>query len=106
MKKKILGTSYKLSVVFVPQAESRKINKSYRNKDYPTDILAFPLSKKEGEIVICLPIAKKKAKEFGKTESDYLHFLFIHGLLHLKGMRHGSTMEAKEQAFCRFFGIK
>lgn len=106
MKDKILGKNYNLSVAFVPKSESKKLNKIYRNKDYPTDILAFPLNKKEGEIVINLDVAKKKAEEFGKSEKFYLNFLFIHGLLHLKGMDHGSTMERKEQALLRFFGIK
>lgn len=106
MKDKVLGKNYTLSVAFVPKPESKKLNKIYRDKDYPTDILAFPLNKKEGEIVLNLDIAKKKAKEFGKTEQYYLNFLFIHGLLHLKGMDHGSTMERKEQALLRFFSVR
>ena len=68
-------------------------------KNKPTNILSFPLSKKEGEILICPSITKKQLKKFGRTYPELLQFLVIHGLLHLKGMQHSSRMEVSEQKY-------
>jgi probable rRNA maturation factor len=86
IKNKALGKSYDLSLVFVGNALSHKLNLSYRGKDKPTNVLSFPLSKTSGEIFIDLSLAKKEVV-----------FLFIHGVLHLKGMQHGATMEREEK---------
>jgi probable rRNA maturation factor len=92
-----LGQGYELSLVFVTSATSKKINKQYRQKDKPTNILSFPLSENEGEILIDIKIVKKEAKEIGEKESTYLTYIFIHGLIHLKGFDHGSRMEREEK---------
>ncbi len=105
LKKAVLGDKYELSVAFVGSAESKKLNSKYRNKRKPANILSFPLSKTEGEIIICLPEAKKDAPKFGLKYEEFIPFLFIHGLLHLKGMRHSSKMEDKEAATFRKFGF-
>ncbi len=105
MKTKILGKSYDLSVAFVGPARMRQLNLAYRNLDKPTDILSFPLSETEGEIYICLSEAKKEAKKFERSYENFLGFLFIHGLIHLKGFDHGSTMESIEARFRKEFGI-
>jgi probable rRNA maturation factor len=105
MKNKVLGKKYNLSVVFVSLALSKKLNFKYRKINKPTDILSFPVSKDEGEIFINLECARKKAKVFERDEINYLYFLFIHGLVHLKGFEHGSRMERKEKKFRKFFGI-
>lgn len=83
-----LGPEYELSLVFCADALSRKLNRTYRDKDYPTNVLSFPISKKAGEIFINL----SKLGEFSVPE------LFVHGCFHLKGMEHGRTMEKAEQA--------
>ena len=88
---------YELSLVFVDKKFSHRLNKSFRGKDYPTNVLSFPLSKNSGEIFIDLDTAKKEAKEFEMTFREFVIFLFIHGLLHLKGMQHGATMEKRER---------
>ena len=54
MKEKILGKNYILSVVFVGKKRSQMLNKIYRGINKPTDILSFPIDKKEGEIFINL----------------------------------------------------
>ena len=105
MKKAILGKNYELSVSFVSSKRIEELNLIYRNKKEPTDILSFPLSKKEGEICICLPIARKEAKKFGRTYENFINFLFIHGLVHLKGYDHGSTMESIEAKFRKKFKV-
>lgn len=90
---KVLGREYDLSLVFVGNTRMHRLNKSYRNKDYATNVLSFPLSKNSGEIVINLR---------GLRGFSPLH-LFIHSLLHLKGYEHGSRMESVEHKLCKTF---
>jgi len=105
LKETVLGKNYALSLVFVTTKESQKLNKIYREKNKPTNILSFPLNDQTGEIVICPTIAKQEAPKFDRSFENYLGFLFIHGLLHLKGFDHGSTMENEEQKIRTQFGI-
>lgn len=105
MKEKVLGKEYTLSLVFVPPGKMQKLNHQYRDKDTPTDILSFPLSKKNGEIYICMSVVKKKAPQFGMETSTYLPFLFVHGMLHLQGQDHSKKMEALEKKFCKILKI-
>lgn len=97
LKNAVLGKKYELSLVFIDSAFSRRLNATYRGKNKPANILSFPLSKKTGEIFIDLITAKKEAKKFGMTFSKFVIFLFIHGILHLKGMKHGDTMDKAEK---------
>ncbi len=105
MKDAILGKKYELSLVIVSLSEIRKLNKKYRGINKSTDILSFPLSKNEGEIYINLDMVKQQALKFNKSYENFLGFLFIHGLVHLKGFDHGSTMERIEARFRKKFGI-
>ena len=105
MKDKVLGKSYDLSLVFVGKIRAQKLNKEHRQKNYATDILSFEIDENMGEIVIHPPAALKKAAEFGRTFENYLKFLFIHGLFHLKGFDHSSRMESEEQKIRRIFKI-
>ncbi|MEK7081262.1 MAG: rRNA maturation RNase YbeY, partial [Patescibacteria group bacterium] len=88
VKNEILGKGYSLSIAFVDAKKSREINKKYRNKDKPTSILSFALSKNTGELILCEKIIKKELKKFKRTFRQFLGFLVIHGMLHLKGMEH------------------
>jgi probable rRNA maturation factor len=105
IKDAILGKKYDLSVAFVSITESRKLNRTMRGKDKPTNILSFELSKNSGELVINLSAVKKDAPKFGQKTIPFFKFLLIHGMLHLKGMQHGSTMESMEVKFKKKFGI-
>jgi probable rRNA maturation factor len=97
LKKEILGEKYDLSLVFISSAKSRTLNRIYREKDKSTNILSFPLSKNSGEIFIDLNTARKEASKFNRTFSNFVAYLFIHGLFHLKGMEHGLRMESAEK---------
>ncbi len=99
IKEEILGKQYELSFAFVNKDKIKSLNKTYRKKDEPTDILSFPLSKTNGEILICKDVAKTKAKKFKMTLEDYLLFLVIHGILHLKGLKHNAKMERYERIY-------
>ena len=104
IKETLLGKSYNLTVTFCTPQESQTLNKKYRNKDYPTNILSFPLSETEGEIYICLSTSRKDAPKFEMSYIKFLHLLVIHGCFHLKGHEHGSTMEMlEEQNLKRFY---
>lgn len=103
IKEKILGKNYSLSVIFCTPQESQERNKTYRDKDYPTNILSFPLDELEGEIYISLSTARRDAKKFELSYIQFLHLLYIHGCLHLKGHDHGSTMEELEQKYLTTF---
>jgi probable rRNA maturation factor len=99
LKNDILGKDYSLSIAFVSEKKSREINKKYRKKDRATNVLSFALRKNEGELVLCKAVIKREAKIFSKNFRQWLQFLVIHGMLHLKGMKHSSTMEKAENFY-------
>ena len=103
IKEKILGKNYNLTIIFCTPKESQERNKVYRDKDYPTNILSFPLSKDEGEIYISLITVRRDAKKHDMSYQKFLHLLVIHGMLHLKGFDHGSTMEKLEDKYLNLF---
>ena len=105
MASEALGEKYDLSLTIVDVAEIKRLNFTYRNKNKPTDILSFPLEKNSGEIFICLSEAKKEAPKFDRDFDNFIGFLFIHGLMHLKGFDHSSTMESNERIFRKEFNI-
>ena len=105
LKNAILGEKYELSVVFIGKTKMQGLNKKYRNIDKSTDILSFPISPDHGEIFISILDANKKAKDFDRSEENYLEFLFIHGLVHLIGFDHGKEMEEVEKKYRKKFSI-
>ena len=105
MKDAILGKNYELSLIIVNKKEIQRLNKEYRDINKPTDILSFPLSEDFGEIYINPEMTKIEAKKFDRNYENFFGFLFIHGLVHLKGFDHGSTMESIEARFRKQFGI-
>ncbi|MBN2094287.1 MAG: rRNA maturation RNase YbeY [Candidatus Zambryskibacteria bacterium] len=101
IKNDILGKRYKLSFAFISKPEIQKLNKKYRRKNEPTDVLSFNLDRNLGEILICPIVAKKKALKFYPDFKNYFIFLVIHAMLHLKGLHHGSKMEEYEFTYYR-----
>lgn len=94
-----------VSVSFVNNAEIQKLNKVYRNKDCPTDVLSFPLSENGnydineetgfvilGDIVISLDMAVKQADMFGHSLEREIGFLTVHSMLHLLGYDHETSL--------------
>jgi len=105
MKDAVMGKNYELSLVFIGERRSKKLNIQYRDKHKSANVLSFPLDKKTGEIFITPARAKREAKSFDRTYSNFIAFLFIHGLYHLKGMDHSSTMEKAEEKIRAQFGV-
>src|SRR5262245_32402231 len=74
-------------------AEVRKLNREFRGKDYPTDVLSFPAdssggSRFLGDLAISTARARAQGREFGHTTEQEVRILMLHGLLHLLGMDH------------------
>ncbi len=103
--KHVLGEHYELSLVFTGDTLSRRLNRTYREKDRPTNVLSFPYDKKNGEIFLNLAQIRRESKKFAKPFVARTAFLFIHGLFHLKGMDHSSKMERHERETLAHFSI-
>ena len=93
---------YEICVRIVDEAESQALNKQYRQKDQPTNVLSFPYTDEdeenilEGDIIICAPIVAKEAAEQNKSSIAHWAHLTVHGCLHLQGFDH----EIAEDAEC------
>jgi rRNA maturation RNase YbeY len=105
IKNAILGKSFILSLAFVGTKRAQALNREYRQKTYVPNVLSFPLDDTHGEIFICPEIAHPEAKDYHLTKDGYIAFLFIHGLLHVKGHDHSEEMEQLERRFMKLFAI-
>jgi probable rRNA maturation factor len=94
---------HELSVALVGDREIRRLNAKYRNKDYATDVLSFPVIEAGpestlllGDVVISVDRAVAQAKERGRKPIEELTMLLIHGIVHLLGYDHErSAREAR-----------
>jgi len=84
-----------LSLALIGNAEMKKLNARYRRKDYPTDVLSFPVDEKLpspnrllGDVIISVEKAGEQAKERGRTQDEEMVTLLIHGIVHLLGYDH------------------
>jgi probable rRNA maturation factor len=106
VKLAVLGKNYDLTLVFIGPEKARSLNQTTRQKDYVPNVLSFPLDKNTGEIYITPAIAKKEAEKFSLSVDGYIGYLFIHGLLHLKGLDHGTKMDQAEKRLLKKFSFK
>ena len=86
-----------ITLRIVDEPEGRELNNAYRQKDYATNVLTFPLAEEPfivADILICAPVVAKEAKEQGKSLEAHFAHLTIHGVLHAHGYEH----EVAEQA--------
>ncbi len=88
---------WEISLAFAGETRAQKMNVTLRKKDYIPNVLSYESGDRSGEIVICLEVAKRQAPDYGMNYTEFVGFLFIHGLMHLKGMQHGATMEHQER---------
>ena len=89
-----------LSVALVSDREMRGLNRRWRGKDRPTDVLSFPLndSRALGDVVISLQTARRQSREGGWPLAAELRRLLAHGILHCRGYDHGDAREARKMA--------
>ena len=89
-----------ITLRFVNAAEGKKLNLAFRQKDYATNVLTFPyeLSKNEliADIIFCLPVLQKEAKEQDKLLRAHLAHLIVHGCLHAQGYDHEAAKDARK----------
>jgi len=101
---------------FVDEAEGRALNRSYRRRDHPTNVLAFVYHDVDGahgvdgDLVLCAPVMRREAAEQGKSLAAHCAHLIVHGLLHLQGYDHehateAARMEAREIAILAGLGF-
>ena len=101
----VLGADYELSLVLCGDALARRMNRTYRKKEYSPNVLSFPYSRSEGEIFLNVRKAEREAENYGTTPRKRLALLFVHACFHLKGLDHGVTMEARERDVLRKFDL-
>jgi probable rRNA maturation factor len=80
-----------ITVRVVGAAEGRKLNRDFRNKDYPTNVLTFDYTTEPvvtADLVLCAPVVAKEAKEQNKTLEEHYAHLLVHGTLHAQGYDH------------------
>jgi len=107
-----------ITVRLVGEEEGRTLNRDFRGKDHPTNVLTFTYDDGEptrssvpllGDLVLCVPVVVREALEQGKSpEAHYAH-LVVHGMLHLQGYDHedetdAERMEARERAVLASLG--
>ncbi|MBC7387149.1 MAG: rRNA maturation RNase YbeY [Cryobacterium sp.] len=102
---RIAEPSLGLDVTFVSRSKMRGLNRKFRGKDEPTDVLSFPALEvfarqgHLGDLVICAPVLEKQADEIGHPAKQELRVLLVHGLLHLLGFDHErSDRDASEMS--------
>ncbi len=89
-----------LSLRLVGQAEGRRLNRDFRERDYATNVLTFeygvdPLGTARGDIVICVPVLTREAREQGKSFLAHATHLTVHGVLHALGYDHIKNKDAR-----------
>ena len=91
-----------VSIKFLGKKEMQSMNKKFRSKDTPTNVLAFPIDNSLdldtdslGDIAICHEVVLKEAKEQNKEVRDHMAHIFIHGVLHLLGHDHHQEAQAE-----------
>ena len=106
-----------LVIRIVDTKEITKLNKKYRKKNRPTNIISFPFELPDmletnflGDIIICAPVVKEEAKSQHKIIADHFAHLTIHGVLHLLGFMDSSpeeirTMRSEEKKALELFNL-
>ena len=89
------GPPYNVSVVFVSNSKITQLNKKFLGRDFPTDVMAFTISKNYGEIIISAEKAKENSTFYNNTPEKEIVYLIIHGFLHLQGYRDYTEKEFK-----------
>ncbi len=109
-----LRSSAQVTIRLVDSREGRRLNRDFRGKDYPTNVLTFvydpDASGLMGDLVLCAPVIKQEARKQKKPLFHHYAHLVIHGLLHLQGHDHvrekdAQVMEKMETAILKKLNI-
>ena len=88
----------RVTVRVVGDGESRALNRVFRGKDRPTNVLTFVMSEAprlEGDLALCAPLIAREARAQKKSAAAHYAHLVVHGMLHLQGYDHESEREAR-----------
>ena len=94
-----LRAGAEVTVRLVGSKEGRELNRVYRGRDYPTNVLTFVLNDSPplaGDLVLCAPVVAKEARAQGKALIAHYAHLTVHGILHLQGYEHENETDAVE----------
>lgn len=106
-----------IAIRVVDETESAELNRYYRGKDCPTNVLSFPFEAPPGvetdilgDLVVCAPVIEREAREQGKAPAAHWAHMVVHGVLHLQGYDHvedaeAEMMEAEEVALLDRLGF-
>ncbi len=108
--RRVAGLRGEVNVLVTGDAELRRLNRTFRHKDKPTDVLSVPGLDPSfaGDIAISAATASRNARRLGHSTADELKVLLLHGLLHLAGYDHehdNGRMARKEQRLRRALGL-
>lgn len=91
------------SMLVTTSDEIQQLNKQYRDKDKPTNVLSFPMDSPEGvdltllgDVVLCADVIRQEAQQQEKSEISHWAHMVVHGMLHLQGYDHIDNEEAEE----------
>lgn len=89
------GREGEVALSLVDDQEIQLLNRTWRGKDAPTDVLSFPLDDEEllGDVVISVETAERQSRALGHTLLREMAFLAVHGTLHLLGFDHETAAE-------------
>jgi probable rRNA maturation factor len=94
-----LERNARVTVRLVGTGEARALNRSYRGKDYATNVLTFVMRDEpriEGDLALCAPVIAREARAQRKSMAAHYAHLVVHGVLHLQGYDHESGRDARE----------
>jgi probable rRNA maturation factor len=108
-----VGLPGEVHVLLTSDSEVKRLNKRFRQKNQPTDVLSFPAMPNvsaaiAGDLAISLDTAARQAARFGHTLRDEVRILLLHGTLHLAGFDHeadSGEMAAREAELQRELGL-
>lgn len=92
-----------VTIRLVDEEEGAKLNQTFRNKPYATNVLSFPFFDSQqfgldllGDIVICVPVVLQEAHDQNKAIASHFAHMVVHGVLHLLGYDHIQDDDAQE----------
>ena len=88
----------RVTLRIVGRGEGRALNRSFRGRDYPTNVLTFVMRSRprlEGDLALCAPVVSREAREQGKSAAAHYAHLVVHGVLHLQGYDHETERDAR-----------
>ncbi|WP_341911793.1 rRNA maturation RNase YbeY [Polaromonas sp. YR568] len=109
-----LDSDAEITVRIVDAEEGQALNRSYRQKDYATNVLTFDYTREPvvtADLVLCAPVVEREAREQGKTLQAHYAHLLVHGTLHAQGWDHetgdadAQAMEAREIEILAGLGV-